>query len=104
MKKNLEGLKKKRLILPAAVLFIGAAALFGEKGLIELYRVNTELAGILAFNKALEKENRDLEEKIRLLENDKRYIGRIAREELGRLGRNEVIYRIEEPGPGNARP
>ncbi|MBE7414023.1 MAG: septum formation initiator family protein [Deltaproteobacteria bacterium] len=104
MKKTTEGLKKKRLILLVAVLFFGVVAIFGEKGLIELYRVNKELSGILAYNKSLEKENREIEEKIRLLESDRRYIGQIAREELGKLGRNEVIYRIEEPAAGGTRP
>lgn len=104
MKKSPEGLKKKRLIVLAAVVFVGAAALFGEKGLLELYRVHKELSGIQAFNRSLEKENRDLEDKIRLLESDKRYIGRIAREELGKIGRNEVIYRIDEPRAEDTRP
>ncbi len=104
MKKSPEGLKKKRLIVLATVVFVGAAALFGEKGLLELYRVHKELSGIQAFNRSLEKENRELEEKIRLLESDKRFIGRIAREELGKIGRNEVIYRIDEPRAEDTRP
>ena len=94
MRKNLEGLKKTHVIVLVVLLFVGIAAVFGDKGVLELYRVKKERDGILAYNKGLEKENSGLEEKIRLLEKDKRYIGQIARKELGKLGRNEIVYKL----------
>lgn len=103
MRKTMEGLKKKYVVLLAAVLAVGAAAVFGDKGVLELYRLRTERDGILSYNRSIEGENRDLAEKIKLLERDRRYIGQIARKELGKLGSNEVIYRIEEPGAEDAR-
>lgn len=94
---SFELFKKKHVLLLAVVLFVGIAAVFGEKGVLELFRLKQERDGILAYNASLEKENADLAEKIKLLGDDKRYIGQIARKELGKLGRNEVVYKIEAP-------
>lgn len=96
MIKLLEGLKRKYILL-AAVAFVAALTVFGDKGVWELYRVGKERDGILAYNRALEAENRELERQIRLLETDRKYIGQIARKELGKLGRNEVVYKFETP-------
>lgn len=94
---SFERFKKKHVWLLAVVLFVGIAAVFGDKGVLDLYKLKQERDGILAYNASLEKENAGLAEKIKLLENDKRYIGQIARKELGKLGKNEVVYRIETP-------
>ncbi|OGP20204.1 MAG: hypothetical protein A2054_01520 [Deltaproteobacteria bacterium GWA2_55_10] len=97
MKMSFELLKKKHVLLLAVVLFVGIAAVFGDKGVLELFRLKKERDGILVYNASLDKENAELAEKIKLLENDKRYIGQIARKELGKLGKNEVVYKIETP-------
>jgi len=96
MKKILEGSKRK-LILLAALIIVAAVTVFGDNGIYDLYTVKKERDGILAYNRALENENRELERQIRLLGSDKKYIGQIARKELGKLGTNEVVYKIEEP-------
>ena len=93
--KKTEGFKKKYLLL-ALIPAIAAFAVFGDKGLRDVYRLKKELNGILSYNRSLDEENRDLEEKIALLKTDRRYIGYIARKELGMIGKNEVVYRIEE--------
>lgn len=94
MKKK-EGFKKKYLLL-ALIPAIAAFAVFGGKGLLDVYKLKRELNGILSYNRSLDAENRALEEKISLLKTDRRYIGYIARKELGMIGKNEVVYRIEE--------
>lgn len=89
--------RDKRLLLAAAVLVaVAAFAVFGDNGLLDVYKTRKERDGIIAYNTALEAENKGLEEQIALLKTDKRYIGRIARKELGMLGKNEMIYRFEE--------
>lgn len=89
--------RDKRLLLAAAVLVaVAAFAVFGDNGLLDVYKTRQERDGIIAYNTALEAENKGLEEQIALLKTDKRYIGRIARKELGMLGKNEMIYRFEE--------
>ncbi len=93
--KKTEGFKKKYLLL-ALIPAIAAFAVFGDKGLLDVYKLKRELNGILSYNRSLDAENKALEEKISLLKTDRRYIGYIARKELGMIGKNEVVYRIEE--------
>lgn len=85
---------KKKYILAAVVLAIGLYAVFGDKGLVDVYKLKRERDGILAFNAALVEENGKLEREIGLLNNDTRYAGYIARKELGMIGKNEVVYRF----------
>ncbi len=71
-------------------------AVFGNNGLYDVYRLRKERDNILRQNKSIEEENNVLEEEIRLLKTDKRYVGYIARKELGMIGKREVVYKIEE--------
>lgn len=96
MKKTKSGGRSRKYIFLACIIAVCAFAIFGDKGILEVYRLRGERDGILSFNKALEDENRTLDESIRLLKADKRYIGYIARKELGMIGKNEVVYRFEE--------
>jgi len=90
------GLTKRRIFI-ALLLIIALFAVLGDKGLIDLYRVRGELDGIQTYNRALEKENREIEKEIALLKGDRRYIEHIAKKELGMIRKNEVIYKIR-PG------
>ena len=94
--KKTEGFKKRYLLL-VLIPVIAAFAVFGDKGLLDVYKLKKELNGILSYNRSIEDENRALEENIRLLKTDKRYIGYIAKKELGMIRKNEVVYRIEDP-------
>jgi len=80
----------------ALIFAIALLAVFGDKGLTDAWRLKGDRDRILSTNKALEKENSELEKKITLLQKDKRYIGKIARDELGMIGKNDVIYRFTE--------
>lgn len=93
MKTGIKGLRKKYIFL-AVVLLIASLAVFGDKGLLDVYKLKKERDGIIRYNMALEEENARLEESIRLLKTDTRYIGFIARKELGMIGSNEVVYKI----------
>lgn len=95
-------LLKRKYVLLAVLILVAVVTVFGDKGIYELYKVRQERDGILAFNHSLESENRELEKQIRLLETDKKYIGQIARKELGKLGRNELVYKIEPAGKDKA--
>jgi cell division protein FtsB len=71
-------------------------AVFGEKGLVDAYKLRQERDGILAHNAELGEENQRLAEEIDLLKSDKRYIARVARGELGMIGERELIYIFED--------
>lgn len=94
--KRLDSRDKKLLLAAAVLVAVAAFAVLGDNGLLDVYKTRKERDGIIAYNTALEAENKGLEEQIALLKTDKRYIGRIARKELGMLGKNEMIYRFEE--------
>jgi len=82
----------------AAVAASLVYAVFGSGGLVDVYSLSLERDGIVEFNRELAAENKVLEEKVERLKTDTRYIGRIARSELGMIGTNEVIYQIEDTG------
>jgi len=94
-KKSVKGWQKK-YVFAVVFLLIAGFAVFGDKGLLDVYRLKRERDGIISYNKALEEENAALEGSISLLETDKRYIGYIARKELGMIGRSEVVYKLGE--------
>ena len=95
---NLMSLRKKAVLGALAVIVIAGVVVFG-KGLLDIRRLKSERDGIAASNKTLEGENRGLETSIELLKTDKRYIGRIARSELGMIGKNEAVYKLEDATP-----
>lgn len=88
--------KKRYLIVGAAVLAVAVFAVFGDKGLYDVYKLRQERDGILSYNRTIEVENTALEGQIALLKTDRRYLARIARKELGMLGKNEVVYKFED--------
>ncbi|MBI5345123.1 MAG: septum formation initiator family protein, partial [Deltaproteobacteria bacterium] len=96
-RKYLEGSHKKNYVFFAAILTITAVAVFGDKGLLDVWRLRKERDGIISFNRPLEKSNRALDSEIALLKTDRKYIEYIAKKELGMIGRNEAVYKIEGP-------
>jgi cell division protein FtsB len=94
------GLDKKEFIkiFCLILLFLGlivAWLAFGDRGFIHLYQMEKERKVYAERIRALEEENQRLLEQIERLRGDKAYIESEAREELGLLKENEVIYRFE---------
>lgn len=98
MKNKFSGINKKHVFY-ISVSLVAIFAVFGNKGLVAVYKLRSELRGITSYNKILEKENKSLEKEIELLKTDRRYIEHVAKQELGMIGRNEVVYKIEEKTP-----
>lgn len=98
---RINALSPKRKVIAAVVcataLVVAAAAAFGDKGFLDVWRLKKDRDNILAYNKTLEAENRDMEDKIRLLKTDKRYIAYVARKELGMIGKDEILYKLAAP-------
>jgi cell division protein FtsB len=82
------------------ILFV-IAAVFGGHGLIHLQRMRIEQQELeqLAFN--LQQGNERLRQQIRRLQSDDGYIEKLARERLGLVKHDEVIYRVTAPPPLN---
>ena len=49
---------KKKHVFALVIAAIIGFAVFGDKGLIDVYRLKKEIGGILSYNKGFEKENR----------------------------------------------
>ena len=87
-----------RRLLIAFILFVIAVsgfAVFGDKGLLDAYRLKGELRQIHAYNAGVKEMNAELTEDINHLKDDNRYIAYIARKELGMIGRDEVLYKFD---------
>jgi cell division protein FtsB len=98
-------MSKKRILV--IILFLslifGFFTVFGDKGILHLFRFQKELARIKEANAKMEEENRKLREEVKRLQVEKRYIEEIARKELGMVKEGEVIYQFELPGDKNRK-
>lgn len=88
--------KRSLKILLFFIFLVVIFAIFGNQGLIKLYKVSIEKEKIALQNRVISEENQRLKEEIEMLKTDNRYLERIAREELGMIGRNETVYQFEE--------
>lgn len=98
MIRYISGLKKLHIFI-ICIILVAVFAAFGSKGLVDVYRLKKERDAMLGYNKSIELQNRQLEKEIGLLRTDKQYIEHVAKNELGLIGRNEVIYKLPRPAP-----
>ena len=87
---------KKKIYFIAIIAAISVLAVFGDKGLLDVWRFRKERQKLAVQKSQLENENRKLAEEIRLLKTDKQYALSVARQELGMVKKDEVIYMIEK--------
>lgn len=86
-------------LLKYLLLFLFAGALFivfGERGLIDNYRLAKRLEYLKAQNEKLLQENKKTQRTISLLKDDLTYIEMIARKELGMTGKDELVFRFTQ--------
>lgn len=84
------------LIGIGVIVFILLYSCVGEGGLMNVLSLRKELKEIENYNQILREENNTFKEYIYLLKNDKRYIEKVAREELGLVSTEELIYLFEK--------
>ena len=65
---------------------------FSERGLLKVISLKSELKEMESFNESIRLENDECSEYIHLLNEDTRYIEKLAREELGLLKDGEMVY------------
>ncbi|MCC7261289.1 MAG: septum formation initiator family protein [Candidatus Latescibacteria bacterium] len=98
-----ESTDKSRWRLVLALLVLGVILyLFvgGDEGLIEIRRQAKVLAVLQARVDQLEAENDSLRQILTMLEHDKDYIEKVAREEYGMVKPGEKVYRLQELSAG----
>lgn len=89
---------EKKYLLFLSLLICGVLffAVFGSRGLMQIYQLREERDRIQMSNARLEDENKKLAGQIRRLRNDKDEIERIAREEMMLVGKGEIVYQFEK--------
>jgi len=80
------------LLLFSMVLFM----IFGDYGLADLHLVNQEKDRVVEKNEAIDRENLSMYREINRLEHDLKYIEKVARDELGMIGKDEIIIKTRQ--------
>jgi len=98
-----KGKKVFLTVFLAFILVISGVAVLGDAGLLDVLRLKKERNEIARRTAELQQDNRRLSREIELLKTDKRYIAKVARRELGMIGSNEIIYKIEKQDDRNSQ-
>jgi len=85
------------LTLFSMLLFV----LFSDKGLSDLFKLQSERDRLMNQNVQLKKENDTLYRTIERLRNDPEYIESVARKELGMIKKDEVILKPKDNKGGS---
>ncbi|MBI3583922.1 MAG: septum formation initiator family protein [Nitrospinae bacterium] len=101
IKKELGETNKKRLKILLLVslsffIFIVTAAIFRDDGVIKVYHLNKKVELLKNNISKLKKENEKLNSEVYALKNDSSYIEKIAREDLGLVKQDEVVFEFVE--------
>jgi cell division protein FtsB len=90
---------KKNIVLFVAIISMFLMLLFivfGENGLTDLYRLKTKRDGLVKKTGELAKENLSFYREIERLKNDPKYVESVARQELGVIGKDEMIIKVKK--------
>jgi len=89
------GMKIGRYIT-AFVLFVMALIVFGDRGLVDNYRLNQKMMAVKKINHEMTLENIALKKNITLLRDNLSYVEKVARSELGMVKKGDLVYRNAE--------
>jgi len=92
-------ISKQNILLALAIIVLFSLlifTIFGENGLSDLYRIKTERDILLKKNDKLIRENLSLYREIERLKNDPEYVENVARNELGVIGKDEVVIKVKK--------
>ena len=89
-----------RVLMPIALLLAAAIVvplkIFSSRGLERVERLEQELEVLRENNRQLARENQSLLREIRAFHSNPGYIEKVARDELGMVGPNEIIYQFPD--------
>ena len=90
--------KKHKILIGIGFAVISSFLLlifFGDNTLLELNRLKKERNLIIMMNEELVRQNDLMYNEIERLKRDPKYIENVARQELGMIGKNEIIFKID---------
>ncbi len=86
------------LCLVVIVFIVVPIKIFGPNGLPKLRALQNELDAIVQESDRISEETYKLEKEVQSLRDDPIAIERIARDELGMVKQNEIIYQFDSSG------
>ncbi len=88
------------LLLSCLILVIlMGLTIWGERGLLAMWHKQRDVAGLVQHIEAIERENARLSHEIQHLRNDMGHIETIAREELGLVKADELVFEFVDKAP-----
>ena len=69
---------------------------FGDRGLIKIYKLRKEIRKLKGVSEATQKHNDQLSEDVRRMKHEKTFQEHSAREALGLVQDNEIIYEFSD--------
>jgi cell division protein FtsB len=90
---------KQKILLSIIILVLFnllLIILFGDKGFVDSHLLKIERDGLIEKNKKLNRENLALYREIDRLKNDPEYIENVARQELGLVGKEDIIFKVKD--------
>jgi cell division protein FtsB len=88
--------KRQRILISTVTVLLVSLfffIIFSEHGLMDLNLLKNEKNSLVQRNEQVARENLSLSVEIGRLENDPEYIERVARQELGMIGKDELILK-----------
>ena len=89
-------------ILAVFTLFL--FIIFGDNGLADLHLLKAERDMLIEENRRLAQENLSLYREIDRLKHDPKFVENVARQELGVIGKDEVILKLKTGSKAAAKP
>lgn len=90
--------QRQKIMLSATLIFMFAfllVVLFGDNGLLELRRLQHRHQTLYTDNARITKENLQMYRSVDRLQNDPNFIESIARQELGMIRSDEIIFKFK---------
>ena len=83
-------------LICCAMFIVIYFSFFGEKGIVESFKLNRELKEIELNIEKLTTKNAQLEKEIKTVENEDGYVEKKAREALGLVRDDEIVYEFND--------
>lgn len=90
--------KKHKILIGIGLVVVFSFLLlifFGDNTLLELNRLKKDRNLLIKINEDLVRQNDLMYNEIERLKHDPKYIESVARQELGMIGNNEIIFKID---------
>ncbi|HPA14388.1 MAG TPA: septum formation initiator family protein [Desulfobacterales bacterium] len=86
-------------LIPALFLLL-LQIIYGDKGLVDLNHLKKENDCMAEKNEEIHRQNLSLYREIERLEHDPEFIESVARYELGMIGKDELIFKVNKSKAG----